>query len=99
MAKKRPWLMEYEEWFYEDGIARYEDGDRCWPEIAMSGHLVISGKSVDFSIERNPLTLDPWHVEIINENYIHCLVERFWDEKEAWEAVRSRLAEVGLDKM
>jgi len=100
MAETKHWLEIYNEYYEEYGILRGEDGDECWPERSvLSGPFALDNKVVEVSIQRDERTLDPWHVEILNDTHVHCLVERFWDDKEAWEAARSRLFEVGLERL
>lgn len=100
MVDERQWLDFYNELYEEYAIVRDEDGDRMWEEYSpFGGGFQIWGKVVQVRIQRFERSLDPWHVEIQSETQIHCLIERFWDDKDAWEAVRSRLAEVGLDQL
>lgn len=85
-----------------------EEGQRIEPEISrLGGPIAIDGVVIKVLIMRVELSLDPWHVEIIygQNPYQHsdrpksCLLQRFWDDKEAWEAVKTRIYEVGISNI
>ena len=82
-----------------------EDGHWVFPEESrFGGNLQIGPKGIRVVILRVELSLDPWHVEIAHcahqddhsERPTSCLVERFWDDRQAWEAVIARLRQHGM---